>query len=179
MDNAYISKIESLNAFRERATAQPSYPSNAHKPAHARSGSLTKRPMSPLSRDTSDAFITKKLCTFRAEPGTGVIGSEPSSSFPTVLPVCAVCLGRQKHSMPVIRCPAKQTWDDQFDTLCERVNKVLRLRDGGKLLCSQWQRDEGCQEKHDHMHACSGCEALTHGASKCPRAQRAPPANAV
>ena len=105
LDNAYVSKIESLNAFRERGTPQSSYPSNAHKPLHTRSSSLSKRPISP-SRDSSDAFVTKKLRTFRADPGTGPAISEPSS-FPSILPVCAVCLGRQKHTMPVIRCPAK------------------------------------------------------------------------
>ena len=46
-------------------------------------------------------------------------------------------------------------------------------------LCSLWQRDCSCHDKHDHMHLCSGCGALTHGASRCPRAQKAPPANAV
>ncbi|KAF8415024.1 hypothetical protein L210DRAFT_3305430, partial [Boletus edulis BED1] len=86
--------------------------------------------------------------------------------------VCAICLGRNRHTMPVIQCAAKRTWDDKYDTYCERINKAIRTRDGSTTLCSLWQRDCSCQDKHDHMHLCSGCGALTHGASRCPRAQK-------
>ena len=91
-----------------------------------------------------------------------------SSNTLIILPICTICLGHHRHTMPVIQCPATRTWDDKYDTLCERVNKAICTRDGSATLCSLWQRDCGCYEKHNHMHHCSGCGTLTHGASKCP-----------
>ncbi|KIK76633.1 hypothetical protein PAXRUDRAFT_169314 [Paxillus rubicundulus Ve08.2h10] len=153
--------------------------SSPYKPSHSRSGSLCKRPISPPSGEVADTSITKRSRTFHAESGSRSSFSEPNNLSPVVLPVCVVCLGCQRHNMPVICCPAKRTWDDQFDTICKRINKVLCLRDRGKLLCSQWKRDKGCCEKHNNMHACSGCKALMHGASRWPHAQRAPPTNSL
>ncbi|KAG2757679.1 hypothetical protein P692DRAFT_20711430, partial [Suillus brevipes Sb2] len=87
------------------------------------------------------------------------------------LPCCAVCLGHNLHR--TIECTATQTWDKQFDTFSERIRKGLWTKDG-KQLCTRWQREEGCTTpKHDARHFCSGCGATTHGAQKCPRAQKA------
>ncbi|KAG2063905.1 hypothetical protein BDR04DRAFT_933578, partial [Suillus decipiens] len=83
---------------------------------------------------------------------------------------CAVCLGRHAHQ--TVECSATQTWDKQFETFAERIRKGLWTKDG-KQICTGWQRDEGCTTpKHDARHICSGCRAATHGAQKCPRAQK-------
>ncbi|KIK81271.1 hypothetical protein PAXRUDRAFT_39393, partial [Paxillus rubicundulus Ve08.2h10] len=68
------------------------------------------------------------------------------------LPVCAVCLGRDCHL--VISCKAARTWDGIFDTIAERINKALFTKDGHNI-CSRWQREEGCTDKHDSRHFCS------------------------
>ncbi|KAG2113857.1 uncharacterized protein F5147DRAFT_680107 [Suillus discolor] len=88
-----------------------------------------------------------------------------------------VCLGRHPHR--TIECTAKQTWDKKFETCAERIRKGLWAKDG-KQLCTAWQREEGCTTpKHDARHACSGCGAATHGAQRCPRAQKADAADAI
>ncbi|KIK77298.1 hypothetical protein PAXRUDRAFT_167326 [Paxillus rubicundulus Ve08.2h10] len=101
----------------------------------------------------------------------------PSRSPDDILPICAVCLGCQPH--PVIECRAAHTWDSCFDTFSERIRKALWTK-YGKQLCSKWQRDDGCVEStHNVRHLCSGCGAATHGAHRCPCAQKAPSANSV
>ncbi|KAG1884121.1 hypothetical protein F4604DRAFT_1502750, partial [Suillus subluteus] len=83
---------------------------------------------------------------------------------------CAVCLGHSPHH--TIECVAAQTWDKKFDTFLEHIHKGLWMKDG-KQLCTGWQREEGCNiPRHDTHHFCSGCGATTHGAQKCPRAER-------
>ncbi|KAG2147962.1 hypothetical protein DEU56DRAFT_730453 [Suillus clintonianus] len=87
------------------------------------------------------------------------------------LPCCAACLGRNPHR--TIECTAMHTWDRQHKTFAERICKALWFKEG-KQLCTAWQRDEGCaMPKHDLRHYCSDCRATTHGAQKCPRAQKA------
>ncbi|KIK81794.1 hypothetical protein PAXRUDRAFT_155249, partial [Paxillus rubicundulus Ve08.2h10] len=73
-----------------------------------------------------------------------------------------------RHAMPVIQRPARRAWDDKHDTNCKRINKVIHTRNGGVTLCRLWQCKCRCHEKHNHMHHCSGCGAITHGASRCP-----------
>ncbi|KIK80560.1 hypothetical protein PAXRUDRAFT_41564, partial [Paxillus rubicundulus Ve08.2h10] len=68
------------------------------------------------------------------------------------LPICAVCLGRDRHL--VIECKASRIWDSLFDTLAEHINKALFIKDG-RNICSKWQREEGCTDKHDNRHFCS------------------------
>ncbi|KAG1847685.1 hypothetical protein DFJ58DRAFT_663202 [Suillus subalutaceus] len=56
--------------------------------------------------------------------------------------------------------------------MTERINKALWTKTG-KQICTAWQREEGCSSsKHDNKHICSGCGAVTHGAQRCPRAQK-------
>ncbi|KAH7919127.1 hypothetical protein BV22DRAFT_1023505, partial [Leucogyrophana mollusca] len=83
---------------------------------------------------------------------------------------CAICLGRNPHR--TIECSASRTWDNNHDTFTERVHKAIWTKDG-KPLCPRWQREEGCTDRHDERHLCSGCGATTHGAQRCPRAQKA------
>jgi len=126
---------------------------------HNRTASYQKQspPSSPDSR------TTKRPRTFR----------DPN----TPLPCCAVCLGRNPHR--TIECNKAHTWDNKHDTIAERVNKALWTKEG-KQLCTAWQREEGCDSsKHDSRHLCSGCGAVTHGAQRCPRAQKAQPNNAL
>ncbi|KAG1884401.1 hypothetical protein F4604DRAFT_1502557, partial [Suillus subluteus] len=83
---------------------------------------------------------------------------------------CAVCLGRHQHR--TIECTSTHTWNGQTKTFGECIQKGLWTKDG-KQICTGWQRDEGCNTpRHDACHMCSGCGASTHGAQKCPRAQK-------
>ncbi|KAF8837955.1 hypothetical protein BDN67DRAFT_862173, partial [Paxillus ammoniavirescens] len=82
---------------------------------------------------------------------------------------CSVCLGRFSHN--VIYCNATHTWDKAHPMFAERHRTALYAKDG-RLLCCKWQKDEGCNEKHDAKHICSGCGSATHGAQHCPRAQK-------
>ncbi|KAG1720825.1 uncharacterized protein EDB91DRAFT_1064673 [Suillus paluster] len=107
----------------------------------------------------------KKVCTDRT----------PLTSRP--LPCCAVCLGHNPHR--TIECVATHTRDKQHESFMERIRKGLWTKDR-KQLCTAWQREEGCMVPcHDARHICSGCGASSHGAQKCPRAQKAEPTNAV
>ncbi|KAH7926111.1 hypothetical protein BV22DRAFT_1009859, partial [Leucogyrophana mollusca] len=83
---------------------------------------------------------------------------------------CAVCLGRHRHR--VISCDAPRTWDNKHETHSLRKFKALYTKDG-RQLCAKWQRTEGCVDKHDDRHLCSGCGSTSHGAHQCPRAQKA------
>ena len=154
------------------------------RPGHLHSPSLSKCPASPPSKDHPDTTLPKCPRSFRSDAqnpsqSTAYQSRELYSQAPNILPVCAVCLGRHKHSVPVVFCAAKRTWDDQFKTFIKHFNKALRIRETRATLCSSWQCDNSCFEKHDSMHLCSGCGALTHGTSKCPRTQKAPPQNSI
>ncbi|KAG1863255.1 hypothetical protein DFJ58DRAFT_617556, partial [Suillus subalutaceus] len=73
---------------------------------------------------------------------------------------CAVCLGRHQHR--TIECATSHTWNGQHETFAKRIQKGLWTKDGKQI----------CTPKHDARHVCSGCGATTHGALKCPRAQK-------
>ena len=175
-----LTQISNLN-YIQQPLRPPTNPGSASQSLvqHSHSSSLSKRPLFLPSREQSDSAYPKRLHSFRNDTQAYNFPGISHSNPPITLPVCAICLGRQKHSMPVIQCPAKRTWDNKHDMYCERVNKAIHTREGGTTLCSLWQRDCSCHDKHDHMHLCSGYRALTHGASRCPQAQRAPPANTV
>ena len=88
-----------------------------NRPNHSRSPSLSKCPVSPPFKehpDTTSNKCTRSFCADVQQPSqsTAYQPRETYPQSPTVLPVCAVCLRRHKHSMPVIFCAAKHTWDD-------------------------------------------------------------------
>ncbi|KAG1792713.1 hypothetical protein EV424DRAFT_1453706 [Suillus variegatus] len=147
--SAFVSANQSL--LRPQAAGQPqlSIPSQ-------------KRPFAQTEELPGSS---KKVRISRPPPATGP------------LPCCAVCLGRHPHR--TVECAATQTWDKQFETFAERIRKGLWTKDG-KQICTGWQRDEGCSTpRHDARHVCSGCGAATHGAQRCPRAQKASAIDAV
>ncbi|KIK79469.1 hypothetical protein PAXRUDRAFT_89401, partial [Paxillus rubicundulus Ve08.2h10] len=84
-----------------------------------------------------------------------------------LLPVCSVCLGCFSHND--IYCNATHTWDKAHPTFAECHRTALYAKDG--CLCCKWQKDKGCNEKHDTKHTCSGCGFAAHGAQCCPHAQ--------
>ena len=157
------------SSFSDQALASSTFT----KVTHSRTPSLSKQPISPLSGGHAEGSLPKRPRSFRIDsqsaPPFPNIGAHKASAFQNnTLSICAVCLGRHKHSVPVVFCAAKRTWNDQFDTFIERFNKALRVKDTGTILCSMWQRESGCHKKHDGMYACLGCGGLTHGASSCP-----------
>jgi hypothetical protein len=139
---------------------------------HKRQYSLNKRP-GPSSPEAADRSH-KRSKSFRTGE-TPATADKPSSPLPT----CAVCLGCDAHTMPVVYCPAEKTWDGKHDTYAKRVERKLYAKLTGQQLCTNWQRAEGCSDKHNPAHSCSGCSSTHHGAQGCPRAQRRPGANSL
>ncbi|KAF6763338.1 hypothetical protein DFP72DRAFT_801537, partial [Ephemerocybe angulata] len=84
---------------------------------------------------------------------------------------CTLCLGRFPHN--VYTCTSKTLWDGS-PARC-RKNEKNRLQDPtGKILCSNWQTENGCSDStHDDKHECSGCGKKDHGAQGCPRGEKA------
>ncbi|KAI0634904.1 hypothetical protein C8Q77DRAFT_1104688 [Trametes polyzona] len=83
--------------------------------------------------------------------------------------ICAICLGR--HSIAKVGlCQKTRLWNgDRART--ERIDKRIRLINGGPL-CISWQRPAGCTATdHPERHRCSGCAREGHGASGCPLAE--------
>ena len=146
----------------------------AFRANHIHSASQSKLPTSPTSSAAIDTVLQKKPHPFQLDNPIPHINPAPKSKDTEVaiLLICIVCLSREKHNIPIIMCHAKHTWNNLFNTLYEHVNKSLHIRDTGKIVCSYWQKDSGCIQKHDLKHACSGCFAIMHGASACPRARR-------
>jgi hypothetical protein len=85
---------------------------------------------------------------------------------------CTLCLGRHRHNIAI--CASTTLWDKQTPAYCVR-NEINRLVNSkGFVLCSNWQRPNGCTNTtHDSRHECSGCGKSDHGAQKCPRAEKA------
>jgi len=129
------------------------------------------QPSTPPKEHTATATANTPMTA----PSAPTLPPKPTS----VLPVCAVCLSRESHKGKVTNCTATHTWDKQFETFCTRFNSSLITRTDHQSVCAKWQRDEGCKEKHAHLHVCSGCGATSHGACNCPRAQKAPPTNTI
>ena len=183
----HLNKYKQTTQINDRYAppiGQTSTPHHATKAMHSMAPSFSKRPLSLPSKEHADASLPKHPCSFHTDsqmPASFVSHStyETPSIASGMLPVCAVCLERHKHTVPVVFCAAKRTWNDQFDTFVECFNKALCVKESGAILCHMWQRDNGHHEKHNIMHACSGCGALMHGASTCPQAQKAPAVNAV
>ena len=139
LHTAYNCSISQTNSYAPQSLGLPANPSSAWKPQHSRNSSFSKRPLSPPTREQTDAVHPKKPWSFQNNAQTNGFTGPPPYNPPIVLPICAICLGHHRHSMPVIQCPARQTWDDKYDTYCERVNKAIHIRDSGATLCSLWQ----------------------------------------
>ncbi|KAI0704688.1 hypothetical protein C8Q76DRAFT_631050, partial [Earliella scabrosa] len=85
--------------------------------------------------------------------------------------ICAICLGLHAIS-EVARCRATSTWDGR-PTRCSRDGNRIQTH-SGSIVCTEWQRENSCMStKHSDRHECSGCGQRDHGASRCPRAQKA------
>ncbi|KIK74938.1 hypothetical protein PAXRUDRAFT_78407, partial [Paxillus rubicundulus Ve08.2h10] len=62
------------------------------------------------------------------------------------LPTCAVCLGIDPHTMPVVKCPADKTWDNKHETFLKCSNRTLIAKASGQCICTHWQCRNGCSE---------------------------------
>ncbi|KAG2352861.1 hypothetical protein BDR07DRAFT_1312129, partial [Suillus spraguei] len=84
--------------------------------------------------------------------------------------VCAVCLGRTRHSF--IECSIECIWDKSHPTVSKCLNCQLLIQTTDKPLCLNWQHGQGCKtHSHTECHLCSGCLSASHGAQFCPRTQ--------
>lgn len=87
-----------------------------------------------------------------------------------VYSACLICLGRHKHQ--VNSCTATMLWDGKTRARCKRErNGRSILNPAGQVLCGDWQRSRSCSGT-GHIHECSGCGKLDHGAQSCPLADR-------
>ena len=87
------------------------------------------------------------------------------------LSASTICLGRHPHD--VYNCSSKTLWDGT-PARCQKNENGRLTNPTGSVLCTDWQRPNGCTSTaHDSRHECSGCGKQTHGAQKCPRAQKA------
>ena len=85
---------------------------------------------------------------------------------------CALCLGRFAHN--VHKCKNQLLWDNKTPTFCRRNAEGRLVNAQGLQLCYDWQRPNGCSNSSkDHIHMCSRCGKLDHGAQNCPRGQEA------
>ena len=90
----------------------------------------------------------------------------------TTFSACTLCLGRHRHNVAI--CSSSTLWDKQTPAHCFRNETNRLVNPKGFILCSNWQRPNGCTNTtHDSRHECSGCGKSDHGAQKCPRAEKA------
>ncbi|KIK76639.1 hypothetical protein PAXRUDRAFT_169272, partial [Paxillus rubicundulus Ve08.2h10] len=125
--------------------------------------SLSKCPISPPSQQSPDESAYKKphtSCNQTTNP------SNTSTSVNDIpLLVCAVWLGHECHL--VIQCKLPRIWDNMYDTISKHINKAFFTKDRHSI-CSKWQQEEGCSDRHDNRPFCSGCRATSHGTQHCP-----------
>ena len=92
---------------------------------HTCLASQLKPPISPTSFMAIDIAHQKKPCPFQLDAPIPHINPAPKlkDTKVAILPICAVCLSKEKHSISIIMCHAKHTWNNLFDTLCKCVVK--------------------------------------------------------
>ncbi|KIK80943.1 hypothetical protein PAXRUDRAFT_157289 [Paxillus rubicundulus Ve08.2h10] len=142
-------------------------------PTHHRLPSFSKRPISPPSQQSPDKSASKKPRTFHNQTTHSYANTSANN---TTLPVCTVFLGHGCHL--VIQCKLPHTWDNLYDTFAKCINKALFAKDGCNI-CSKWQQEEGCSDRHDNRPFCLGCGATSHGAQHCPQAQKTTGTNTI
>lgn len=92
------------------------------------------------------------------------------SSTQTSLSACTRCLGRHPHD--VANCPATTLWDKSTPVRCDWNKQKRLVNPKGTVLCSDWQRRQGCKsDSHSFRHECSGCGSTEHGAQSCQLAE--------
>ncbi|KAF9791939.1 hypothetical protein BJ322DRAFT_1026297 [Thelephora terrestris] len=102
----------------------------------------------------------------------------PETEAVSTRSVCPVCLGRGSHS--IRQCQATHLWNDSEETRCSRTEEGRIIDKAGRILCTNWNQTVGCTQRFSrHIHECSGCGKSSHGAQRCPRAEKAPSAHAA
>ncbi|KAF8126028.1 hypothetical protein EV363DRAFT_1174852 [Boletus edulis] len=83
--------------------------------------------------------------------------------------VCPKCLGRNPHR--ILECNSPTLWSGG-KCFVTRTNEGRLVDPKGEVLCTDWQRPNGCSLVHrSAKHNCSGCGSSTHGAQACDLAQ--------
>ena len=99
-----------------------------------------------------------------------------SQTTATHLSACPVCLSHKKH--PIRQCQATTLWDGQQKTRCRRTEDGRIVDNTDRTLCSNWNQSIGCDDQSGrHIHECSGCGKMSHGAQNCSLAEKTSPAN--
>lgn len=115
-------------------------------------------------RDTKRRRTNKSMTEAQQSFQSGARGTEALSA-------CTICLGRHPHD--VYNCSATNLWDGT-PARCQKNDKGRLINPTGNIICSDWQKPNSCAATtHDSRHECSGCGKQTHGAQRCPRAQKA------
>lgn len=95
-------------------------------------------------------------------------GSGPSTQ--SSLSACTRCLRRHPHD--IANCAATTLWDKNTPVRCEWNKQKRLVNPKGTVLCSDWQRRQGCKSSsHPFRHECSGCGSTEHGAQTCQLAE--------
>ena len=138
----------SNQGYKRRAPSPPEPESRRQRHRGPRAPEQDKRRTSRSNRRTS----SNQTAGFRAGAGESLD-----------LSACAICLSRAPHNIRY--CNVTTRWDGK-PALYSR-NEDFRIVDKrGNLICSDWQRPDGCNTK-GHRHECSGCGSLSHGAQEC------------
>ncbi|KIK90680.1 hypothetical protein PAXRUDRAFT_151383 [Paxillus rubicundulus Ve08.2h10] len=136
-----ISTLQARNPAASHPTATPySHSSSSHtlsQPSHSHQcqPSFAKRAALP-SYETPHTNH-KHSWSFRSGERTNP--NEP-------LPTCAICIGIDPHTMPIVECPAEKMWDGKHETFSKRSNHTLITKATGQHICTHWQQRNGCSE---------------------------------
>ncbi|EKM75245.1 hypothetical protein AGABI1DRAFT_46761, partial [Agaricus bisporus var. burnettii JB137-S8] len=97
-------------------------------------------------------------------------GAAHNSASQPSLSACTRCLGRHPHD--VANCAATVLWDKSTPVRCDWNKQKRLVNPSGTVLCSDWQRRQGCKiSSHPARHECSGCGSTEHGAQSCQLAE--------
>ena len=79
------------------------------------------------------------------------------------LSACPICLSKKPHQIQ--KYQATHLWDGQCKVRCHRADNGRNVDKKGCMLCSNWNQTIRCKDKSaHHIHECSGCGDLLHGA---------------
>ena len=120
--------------------------------------------LSPPPRDTKRRRAIKSTSYTQQSFQTGAAGNGALSA-------CTICLSQHPHN--IFNCVSATLWDGT-PAQCQKNSQGQLINLAGSILCSDWQRLNGCSlTTHDSHHKCSGCGKPAHGAQSCPQAQKA------
>ncbi|EDR09985.1 uncharacterized protein LACBIDRAFT_318400 [Laccaria bicolor S238N-H82] len=100
-------------------------------------------------KQASPTRDTKRRCVTKSGTGFFQAGAAGNGAFSA----CTICLGRGPHN--VFKCESDTLWDGT-PARCKKNSNGRLVNPAGNILCSDWQRPNGCSSTtHDSRHECS------------------------